>query len=152
MFYCVFFRIPLYLNQEKQMMHLSPQQRVEVIKTFYLNNRSIVNTRRKLRDFFGANHVPSISTIRRTVHSFETLYTLEDKPKPGRTRSVRTPEIIDAVRESVAKYPGTSIRQRAQELGISHISLSTILKKDLQLGVTEENTNENSDASGQDSE
>lgn len=115
------------------MAHLTPQQRVEVIKTFYLNNRSIVKTRRNLRDFFGLNNVPKKSTIQRIIKNFETLYTLADKVKSGRARSVRTAQNIAAVRDNVDESPDTSVRHRAQEFGMSPASLFKIIKKDLHL-------------------
>jgi hypothetical protein len=113
------------------MAELTPQQRVEVIKTFYLNKCSLTNTRRKLRNFFGLHHVPSSSTIQRVIKNFEILHTLGDVPRSGRKRSVRTPEKVDEVRQSVGERPGTSSRRRAQEMGMSQGSLLKILKKDL---------------------
>jgi len=40
------------------MNNLTPEQRVLVIKTFYQNGFSVVQTPQKLRDYFGQNHIP----------------------------------------------------------------------------------------------
>jgi len=40
------------------MNNLTPEQRVLIIKTFYQNESSVVQTQRKLRDPFGQNHIP----------------------------------------------------------------------------------------------
>lgn len=113
------------------MEHLTPQQRCMIIKTFYQNGSSIVKTRRKLRDFFGLHHIPSKSTVQRVIKNFETRYTLQDLPKPGRARTARTPQNIATVRQNVEACPETSVRRRAQEVGISQTSLWKILRKDL---------------------
>lgn len=108
-------------------------QRVLIVKTFYLNNESIVATIRNLRRDFGRNNVPSVNTIRQLVRKFEQTGEVKDLPRSGRFRTVRTPENIERVRESVVERPETSTRHRSQELGIRRTSLGTILHKDLHL-------------------
>ena len=48
-----------------------------------------------------------------------------------RPKTVRTPENIAAVAESVREAPSTSIQRRSQQLNISEISLRRSLHKDL---------------------
>ena len=57
-----------------------------------------------------------------------------DKPKRQKPKTVRTPENIAAVAESVCEAPSTSIHRRSQQLNISETSLRRILHKDL--GIT----------------
>ena len=59
---------------------------------------------------------------------------LIDKPKYEKPKTVRTPEYIAAVAESVCEAPSTSIHRRCQQLNISGTSLRRILHKDL--GIT----------------
>lgn len=113
------------------MASLTAQQRVEVIKQFYLNKGSIVATIRKLRHFFGQHHVPKRSIIYHVIENFEKRYTLGEVPRVGRPRSVRTTSHIEAVRVSVGESPGTSVRRRAQELNVSKTSLWKMMRKDL---------------------
>ena len=56
---------------------------------------------------------------------------LIDKPKREKPKTVRTPENIAAVAESVCEAPSTSIHRRSQQLNILKTSLSRILHKDL---------------------
>ena len=56
---------------------------------------------------------------------------LIDKPKREKPKTVRTPENIAAVAESVREAPSTSIHRRSQQLNISETSLRRILHKDL---------------------
>jgi len=58
--------------------NLTSEQRVLVIKTFYQNGSSVVQTQRKLRDFFSQNHIPHKTTILHIVKNFETRYIVAD--------------------------------------------------------------------------
>ena len=55
------------------------------------------------------------------------------KPKCESPKTVRTPDIIATVAESVGEAPSTSIHRRSQQLIILEISLRRILHKDLGL-------------------
>ena len=56
--------------------------------------------------------------------------TFIDKPKREKPNTVRTPENIAAVAESVCEAPSTSIQRCSQQLNILMISLRRILHKD----------------------
>ena len=56
---------------------------------------------------------------------------LIDKPNREKTKTVRTPENITAVAESVWEAPSTSIHRCSQQLNISETLLRRILNKDL---------------------
>ena len=56
-----------------------------------------------------------------------------DKPKREKLETVRTPENIAAVAESVPEVQSTSINRRSQQLNISETSLTRILHKDLDM-------------------
>lgn len=111
----------------------SINQRVLIVKTFYQNQSSITVTMRKLREIFGRNNVPTKRTIYRVVNDFEERGSVGDRPKHGPQRTARSAENITAAQESVQNNPSTSIRRRAQELGLQRTSLATILHKDLHL-------------------
>jgi len=104
------------------------QQCVYIIQTYYENGRSLKNTHRKIRNFFGINNRPNQSSIQRLVKKFEETGCVIDKSKSGRPKSVRTNKNIAAVSESVENEPTTSISRRSQELDIlSYGSLWRIL-------------------------
>ena len=58
---------------------------------------------------------------------------LIDKSKREKPKTVRTPENIVAMAESVCETPSTSIHRRSQQLNITETSLRRILYKNLDM-------------------
>jgi len=96
------------------MNNLMPEQCVLVIKTFYQNRSSVVQTQIKLCDSFGQNHIPHKTSILHIVKNFETWY-IADVLKSGKPHKAPTAENIGTVRDSVVKNLETSVRRRAQD-------------------------------------
>lgn len=115
------------------MDEITLQQRIYVVQTYYENQRSIKNTYRKIRDFFGVSKRPHENSIRNLIKKFEETGSVENIKPPGRPRNVRTSENIAIVSESVVSEPTMSIPRRSQELDISSTSLWRILHLDLHL-------------------
>ena len=72
------------------------------------------------------------------VKKFETHGTCGDRRVTGSSPSgppitIRTPDHVTRVQESVGRSSSKSLRQRSQELGISVSSVRRMLVKDLQL-------------------
>lgn len=109
------------------------EQHVQMIKLYYQNECSSVQTLRALRPFYGRRSGPSKSTLQRLVAKFETTGSVNNQPTPVRQRNARSAENIAAVRESVQENPRQSIPRRAQELGLSQTSTWRILRRDLGL-------------------
>ena len=65
------------------------------------------------------------------VSKFRENGSTVDKRRFGRPRTVRTSVTVQAVSESVAERPNTSIRKRCTQLTMSRSSLQRILKEDL---------------------
>lgn len=107
--------------------------RLEIIKKYYGNSRSIVNTQRAFSRELGPHHRFSEQVIRRTMEKFEREYTLLDLKKPTRMRTGRSEENIAAVAASVHDDPNLSYRRRAAELGLSQETTRRILRLDLGL-------------------
>ena len=95
------------------------EQHVQIIKLYYQNEFSLVQTLRALRPFYGRRGGPSKSTFQRLVAKFETTGSVNNQPIPVRQRDARSAENIAAVRESVQENPRQSIPRRAQELSLS---------------------------------
>lgn len=108
-------------------------ERLEIIKKYYRNSGSVVNTQREFRREVGRNHGFSEQAIRRTVQKFERKYTLLDSKKPTRMRTGRSEENIAAVAASVEDDSNRSYRRRAVELGLSAETTRRILRLDLGL-------------------
>ena len=98
-------------------------ERLIIVKTFYKNNYSPVQTFRALREIFGPRNHPSTRIMTRIVSNFEKNHTLLDQKKVSHKRPVRTPEKIQAVRRHVEQNPKISLRRRSQQLNVSRTSL-----------------------------
>jgi hypothetical protein len=109
------------------------QQRVQIVELFYENKRSVKSVYRKLREFYGLHNRPTESTIGRIVKKFQETGSVEDQKSKKYSRSGRSQENIDLVRESVAEDPEMSIRRRSQQVGLSESTTWRILHKDLAL-------------------
>lgn len=115
------------------MERLNPEQRTKLIELYFENQRSIILTQRAYRRHFHVRHCPHQTTILRLVARFRQNYSVCDRPRTGRRRSVRTPENIERVRDSINDNPETSTRRRAAQLGMNRRSLQRILRTDLKL-------------------
>lgn len=109
------------------------QQRVNIIKLYFENDKSLVATIRKVRAVFGGNNVPNPSTVKRLVEKFEATGSVLDVNHPTRCRRVRSEQNVSRIRDGVADNPKTSIRRRSQELVIPRSSMQQILMKDLHM-------------------
>lgn len=115
-------------------MEYSIPQRIRLVKLYYQNNCSVVQTQRSFAAM--SNRIqrkPSNKMINRLINRFETTGSVLDVKQKTRQRSVRNTEIIDRVHQDVVQDPDTSTRKRASQLEISRTSLRNILKKDLKM-------------------
>lgn len=71
--------------------------------------------------------------VYKTLKRIAELGSIENRPRSGRPRSVRTPLTIKIVRERVRRDPRRSMRNMAIDLGISHESVRNLVKSDLGL-------------------
>lgn len=108
-------------------------QRTKIVFLFIENHRSIINTQRAYRRFYGVRTAPTGPTIRSLVNNFAEYGTVGDSRRTGRPRTGRSAENIDAVRQSVEENPETSTRRRSSQLQLSDRTLRRILKHDLHL-------------------
>lgn len=121
------------------MEKLTPQQRYQIVEFYFTHGKSVKRTYRALREIYGKDGHPSETTIYRTIEKFRTTFTLLDtKPLTTRQKTVRSDENIAAVKENLADAPNLSIRQRAQQLGISPSTIRKILCEDLGINPVKE--------------
>ena len=81
---------------------------------------------RKLRTDFGRREAPPAPYVCYLVKKVKESVILIDKPKREKPKTVRTPENIAAVAESVCEAPSMSIHRNSQQLNISETSLRRI--------------------------
>ncbi|XP_036185884.1 DDB1- and CUL4-associated factor 16 isoform X2 [Myotis myotis] len=113
------------------MERYTKEQRIFIVEQYFKNNEGLAATVRNFRTKYGRNSDLTSSTVKRLIKKFRETGSISDLKHPGRPSTSRSTQNIEAVRESVAKSPGTSIRRRGQELDISKSSLQRILTKDL---------------------
>lgn len=114
-------------------MEYSIAERVKIIQEYYKNGEKIVNAHRALRNHFGKGQCPNQTTISRLVCKFVETGSVDDRPKTGKTKNVRTQANIDAVRTSIETEPMLSTACRSQKLGIPKSTLRRIMQHDLNL-------------------
>ena len=84
-------------------------ERVLIVKLFYQNNKSIIQTQRAYRRYYGVRDSPSEFGIRSLIKRFDQHGMVHDRPRSGRPCTARTEEKIKQVRDSVRENPSTSI-------------------------------------------
>ena len=109
-------------------------EHVFAVETFFKSNDSYVIARRQFCSKFGIRRIrdgPSVNLIRSWVQRFRATASSMNVPRPGPSRSSRTPENIELVESSLRENPRLSIRKRAASLGLPRAIIHEILKKDL---------------------
>ena len=107
------------------------EQRWEILRHYFENHGNVAECVRKLRTDFEKRDAPSAPYVRYLMKKVKETGTLIDKPKREKPKTMRIPDNIAAVAESVCEAPSTSIHRRPQQLNISETSLRRILHKDL---------------------
>jgi len=79
-------------------------------------------------------HAPSYATVRNWVAQFKHGdFSTCDAPRPGRPKIVTTPEIIDQIHELILEDRRISAKSIAEQLGISHQWVGSIIHEDLDI-------------------
>jgi len=77
-------------------------------------------------------HALSYATVKNWVAQFKRGdFSTCDAPRPGRPRTVTTPEIIDQIHEIILEDRGISAKSIAEQLGISRQRVGSIFHEDL---------------------
>ena len=69
--------------------------------------------------------------IHRTIQRFKDTGTVQDRPRTGRSRIIRTRNLKEKLRKRIARNPRRSIRKMAQDFQISDRSLRRVIHDDL---------------------
>lgn len=100
----------------------------------YFRCESIVTVQRLFRKKFKVTRlkpVPTRNTIMRWVNNFRETANATNKKRPGKKKTVRTPETIERVRSALHTSPARSARRHAASLNLSRESVRRILVEDL---------------------
>jgi len=79
-------------------------------------------------------HAPLYATIKNWMAQFKrgdsSTY---DAPRPGRPKTVTTPEVINQIHELILEERWISAKSIAEQLGISHDQVGSIIHEDLDM-------------------
>lgn len=73
------------------------------------------------------------STAWYTIKRWEKTKSVENRPKSGRPRTVRTKKLIESTRAKINRNPRQSIRKLAREADVNCKSMRLLVRKDLKL-------------------
>ena len=116
------------------------EQKIFIVEAYFWEN-SIHATQLQFKKRFGCREFPVHSMIYRWVNKFRTHGTVLNlnrkgtnrQPHSGRPKLSRAPSKVAAVRDSVVRSPGKSLRRQSQELEINRESERRILIADLNM-------------------
>ena len=111
----------------------SNEQCAFAVETYFSQSHSTVAVQCAFRTRYqipSRDQVPDRKSILLWVENFRGTGSVSKKRR-GRPRTSRTPENIEAVRQSILQSPSRSARKHASALGISNRSVHRILHQDL---------------------
>jgi len=104
-----------------------------VIKFFFLQGKAPKKIHAIPTETLG-EHAPSYATAKNWVAQFKRSdFSTCDAPRPGRPKTVTTPEIIDQIHELILEDGRISAKSIAEQLGISRERLGSIIHEDLDM-------------------
>ena len=102
-----------------------------VIKFFFLQGKAPKEIHAFLKETLG-KHAPSYANVKNWVSQFKRRdFSTCVAPRPGRPKTVTTPEIIDQIHERILEHRRISAKSIAEQLGISRERVRSIIHEDL---------------------
>jgi len=100
---------------------------------FFLQGKAPKEIHAILTETLG-EHAPSYATVKNWVAQFKRGdFSTCDAPRPGRSKTVTTPEIIDQIHELILQDHRISAKSIAEQLGISCERVGSIIHEDLDM-------------------
>jgi len=79
-------------------------------------------------------HAPSYATVKNWVTQFKRRdFSTCDAPRPGRPKTMTTPEIIDQIHEVLLEDSRISAKSIAEQLGFSRERVGSIIREELDM-------------------
>jgi len=104
-----------------------------VINFFFLQGKAPNEIHAILTETLG-EHAPSYATVKNWVAQFKRGdFATFDAPRPGRHKTVTTPEIIDQIHKITLEVRRISAKSRVEHLGISRERVGSIIHEDLDM-------------------
>jgi len=100
---------------------------------FPLQGKALKEIHAILKETLG-KHAPSYATVKNCVTQFKRgKFSTCNAPRPGRPKTVTTPEIIDQIHEKIMEDRRISAKSIAEKLGISRERVGSIIHEDLDI-------------------
>jgi len=104
-----------------------------VIKFFFLQGKAPKEIHAILIETLG-ERAPSYVTVKNWVAQFKRGdFFICDAPRPGRPKTVNTPEIIDQIHNLILEGCRILVKSTAEQLGISRERVGSIIHEDLDM-------------------
>jgi len=104
-----------------------------VINFFFLQGKAPKEIHAILTETLG-KHAPSYANVKNWVAQFKRDdFSTCDAPRPGRTKTVTTPEIIDQIHELILEDRRISAKSIAEKLDISRERVGSIIHENLDM-------------------
>lgn len=78
--------------------------------------------------------------VYRTINRYTEASSVDDRPRSGRPRTIRTKKVVEAVRHRILRNPLRKQKVMAREMKIPKRTMSRIVKEDLKLGAYRRST------------
>jgi len=101
-------------------------------QVFFLQGKVPKEIHAILRETLG-DHAPSYATVKNWVAQFKRDFSTCYAPRPGRPKTVITPEITDEIHELILEDSRISANSTADQLGISRERVGSTIHEDLDL-------------------
>jgi len=104
-----------------------------IIRFFLMQGKASKEIHAILVETLGV-HAPSYATVKNWVAQFKRCdFSTCDAPRPGRPKTVTTPQIIDQIHELILEDRQISAKSIAEQLGISRERAGSIIHEDLDM-------------------
>ena len=104
-----------------------------VINFIFLQGKALKEIHAILTETLG-EHAPSYGTIKNLVAQFKHGdFSACDEPRPRQAKTMTTPDIIDQIHEIISEDCRISAKSTAEQLGISHEQVGSIIHEDLDM-------------------
>jgi len=104
------------------------------LQVFFLQDKAPKKIHAILKETLGEEHAPSHATLKNGVAQFNCGdFSTCDAPRPGRPKTVTTPEIIDQIHQLILEDRRISVKSIAEQLGISRERIGSIIHEDLDM-------------------
>ena len=112
---------------------ISTTWRRELSQVFFLQGKVLKEIHAILIEIL-EEHASSYATVKNWVAQFKRGdFSTYDVPRPGRPKTVTTPEITDQIHELILKDNWISAKSIDEQLGISHEQVGSIIHADLDM-------------------